>query len=181
MVRATHQLVPTDTAWQCSMCLLPVRSAHRARMARTLCPTAMLTDSLGNTVDTAGPALRRASHTARVWLVRHCGRALHGVVLQPPDPPPPPQPPQPPQAALLWRPHRIVTGGRLVTCLICGRRNTAREPRFLQGAPCPGWSPNPGQLLQALHAGVFDACLATASVATREAATARGWRSIPTG
>ena len=163
---AAHDMSRLGRGWVCCRCGLTCTAARRAAMARATCPVPDCLGPDGTVILTARPWMAEAVGLAQRW--RDWVRA------QPAMPAAPAAPPPPRVLALAWRPHWVVRSPLKQLCLQCGALPRTRDPRRLQGEPCPGQQALSAAARLALRSGLFDQALGEAQPEWRERAAARG-------
>ena len=166
-----HVLARVAGGWACVKCGLAATPARRAAAARALCPVPDLLGPDGRPVVAARPWVAQYVRLAVSWRTS----------LRAPPPPPVPlvDPAVLPVLRLQWSNHWVLSGVAGSSCLRCGLSARRRDPRRLQGTPCPGVVLAAAALVGPLLAGRFDVALAAALPAWVLKARELGWVPVP--
>jgi hypothetical protein len=184
---ACHDLVRCVGGWYCARCQLAVPSSRRAAASRARCPVPVVADGTGAPLPLVMAGFRANLAELVAWRV-------HWAAIAPEEPAAPPLAADAAvpaarsfAAALVWRPHRIVTarpGGNVTSlCLGCGLWGSRRAPRKLDASPCTALAVSVlrGPPKAALLAGAFDMALHVVPAAMRDRAIFLGWAPVATG
>ena len=165
-----HLLARVPGGWACARCGMTATPSRRAAAARASCPVPDLLGHDGQPVLAARPWVAQYVCLAAAW------RAL---LWAPPPPAPCGVPGAPSLLRLQWSHHWVLLSPAGSSCLRCGLSARRRDPRRLQGTPCPGVSSATAALSGPLLAGRYDASLAVAPLAWVLRARELGWVPVP--